>query len=224
MVKRVGLVLAVLASTSTGAWPADVYVDLQSGKEEFRKLTAIAWAEVEDPEIAQAEVLPSGELLLTGRAPGRTLVLLYAEGKFAVWRVRVGKEGERAVVVSGDVELEAAKKACRKLEVAKEALAVVVPDEACRKALVALFQTDRFSARDLELTFELPALQGQLAEIQKGLGAAKVSYRGAGLVLEGRFSPEEHRKVLWELFRRSAGRVPLDDRSEVSVPDAGTAD
>lgn len=216
-------VLCLCATTAGWAWPVDVYVDLQAGKEEFRRLTAVSWVDVEDPSIADAEVLPSGELLLTGRAPGRTLVLLYAEGKFAVWRVRVA-----AAPRDGEAELALVTKACRKLQVEKAQLAAVVANDACRKALVALFQTDRFSARDVELTFELPALQAQLAEIQKALRekdlkAAQVSYRGAGVVLEGRLSPEEHRRALWALFRRSAGRVPLEDRSEVAgALDAGT--
>src|SRR4051812_42481914 len=66
------------------AWPVDVLVDLSAGSDEIRKLSAVSWAQSDDEAIAVAEVLPTGELLLTGKSPGRALVLLYAEGKFAV--------------------------------------------------------------------------------------------------------------------------------------------
>ena len=51
-------------------------------------------------------------------------------------------------------------------------------------------------------------------------------YSGAGLVLQGKATPEDHRRALWELFRQSVGRVPLEDRVQLDVPesapDAGT--
>ncbi|WP_245767937.1 pilus assembly protein N-terminal domain-containing protein [Stigmatella erecta] len=194
------------------------------------------WVEVEDPSIATAEVLAgSNELLLTGKRPGRTLLLLYAEGKFAVWQLSVSEPGARPAAGATSPELLAtARKACPGLE-AKEAperfFTVTVKDAACRTALLPLFQSEAWLARELELTFELPVLQAQLAAMGprlKELGL-EARYSGAGLVLQGTASPGVHRRALWELFRQSVGRVALEDRVKVTVPepppagpDAGT--
>lgn len=226
-VSRVILLIAVLLPTMAFAWPVDVYEDLQAGKDEIRKLAAISWAEVEDPTVATVEVLPSGELLLTGKAPGRTLVLLYAEGKFAVWRIRVTKPGTTFTpsLPNGEPlpELTAAKAACKGLQADAESLRASIATDACRKSLLALFQTDAYQARDLELTFELAALQAQLADIEKALKSAGISgvtlhYSGAGVVLEGTATNEEHKTALWTIFKNSVGRVPVDDRVELAKP------
>ena len=95
------------------AWPVDLVVPLEAGKERFHKLSAVDWVEVEDPSIATAEVLEgSNELLLTGVKPGRTLLLLYAEGKFAVWRLVVGAPGRPPEPEPAAEPLAAARKAC----------------------------------------------------------------------------------------------------------------
>lgn len=209
--------MMTLCAGMAQAWPADVYVDLEQGREAFRRLAAIEWVEVEDPLIATAEVLPSGELLLTGNKPGRTLALLYAEGKFAVWRLRVGPKGEKVVPENGDPTTLA--RACPGAKLG-ETLVVSVRDETCRTTLAHFLERDAFSARDLEITFELQALQAQLAAMQKrleaaGLGAVRLRYLGAGLVIEGELTPAEHRRVLWVVFRESVGRVALDDQSRI---------
>ncbi|MHB8873872.1 MAG: pilus assembly protein N-terminal domain-containing protein [Myxococcaceae bacterium] len=207
------------------AWPVDVTVDVEAGGEKFERPSALSWVEVEDAKIATAEVLESGELLLSGISPGRTLLLLYAEGKFAVWRLRVSAKGEKPRPVPGDEALSSAKKACPGLAThpgsGDAALVGTIKDERCRKALLTLFQTDAFHAKELDLTFELGALQAQLISVQaglkaEGLGRLESRYFGAGLVLEGKVSEAEHRKALWELFRRSAARVALEDKLEVT--------
>ncbi len=216
--RRWALAAAVLAPVAAHAWPVDVFADLRVGEERFERLAAVSWVEVEDPTVLEAEVLPSGELLLTGKGKGRTLMLLFAEGKFAVWRARVGTPP-----VEADAELLAkAKKACGPgFRVKDGALVTAVPDDACRRQLRTLFETDSFRARDLELVFELPAFQAQLSDMAEGMKAAGVTgvsarYHGAGLVLEGTVTAAEKRKVLWAVFRRSVGRVPLQDKLEVS--------
>ncbi|WP_225409835.1 pilus assembly protein N-terminal domain-containing protein [Stigmatella hybrida] len=219
------------------AWPVDMRFSLESGGDRFHKLSAVDWVEVEDPAIATAEVLSgSNELLLTGKRPGRTLLLLYAEGKFAVWQLTVSEPGARPAGPASPELLAAARKACPGLE-AKEAperlLTVTVKDAACRTALLPLFQGDTWLARELELTFELPVLQAQLAAMGPRLKALglEARYSGAGLVLQGTASAEAHRRALWELFRQSVGRVALEDRVKVEPPeappegqDAGTPD
>jgi hypothetical protein len=114
-------------------------------------------------------------------------------------------------------------------EGAERMLTATVKDNPCRAALLELLKTDAFLARELELTFELPVLQEQLAEVSSSLKSLglEARYSGAGVVLQGSgpVKPEAHRKALWELFRLSVGRVPLDDRVKVetpAAPDAGT--
>ncbi|HYO53833.1 pilus assembly protein N-terminal domain-containing protein [Archangium sp.] len=223
------VLLVALSSPRARAWPVDLSMRLEPGKERFHKLSVVDWVEVEDPSIATAEVLEgSNELLLTGLKPGRTLLLLYAEGKFAVWRLVVG--GPPGPEPSTE-PLAAAHKTCPGLKAttqdAGRGLTAEVKDSRCREALRSLLKTDTYLARELTLTFELPLLQEQLAALTptlKDLGL-RVSYRGAGLVLEGTTTPESHRRALWELFHQSVGRVPLEDRVTVrrpAPPDAGT--
>lgn len=208
------------------AWPVDLVFSLESGTDRFHKLTAVDWVEVEDPSVATVEVLPgSNELLITGKHPGRTLMLLYAEGKMGVWRVSVTAPGAKATPDAAPEQLAAARKACPGLEAnegTERSLVVTVKDSACRKALLALFQTDAWLARELELTFELPMLQEQLSGMNlalKDLGL-EARYSGAGIVLQGEATPEGHRRALWELFRQSVGGVPLEDRVKINAPEA----
>ncbi|HEX8697723.1 MAG TPA: pilus assembly protein N-terminal domain-containing protein [Myxococcaceae bacterium] len=228
-----GVLLAalLLLPVSALAWPVDQVFSVDHGADRFHKLTAVEWVDVEDPTVATVEVLPgSNELLMTGKRPGRTLLLLYAEGKFAVWRLTVTAPGARPAPEASPELLAGARKACPGLQVtegAERALLATVKDTPCRKALLALFQTDAWLARELELTFELATLQEQLAELEptlKELGL-EARYSGAGIVLQGTATPESHRRALWALFRQSVGRVPLEDRVKVqtaSAPDAGT--
>jgi putative type II/III system pilus formation protein len=229
-----GVLLAtlLLLPVSALAWPVDLVFSLESGTDRFHKLTAVDWVDVEDPSVATVEVLSgSNELLITGKRPGRTLLLLYAEGKFAVWRVAVTAPGARATPEEAPEQLAAVRKDCPGLQVSEDAermLTVTVKDTACRKALLALFQTDAWLARELEVTFELPALQEQLSVLTPGLKelGLEARYSGAGIVLQGTTTPEGHRRALWELFRQSVGRVPLEDRVKIeapeATPDAGT--
>lgn len=217
---RLVLTFAALLAVPAHAWPVDWVHDVEPGKERFIKLPKVDWWEVEDPKVLQVEWLAdSNELLLSGLKPGRTVVLLGAEGKVAAWRVRVG--GKPVV----DEKLkEAAQKACPDLKLTPledVKLAVTVHAEPCRQALRALFQTDVAEARSLELTWSGEVLQAQLKELQRafdGVAKGRVSakYVGAGLVLGGKVSEAEHRKLLWELFRRALGRFALDDQLEVT--------
>jgi hypothetical protein len=220
-----------LVAPGAGAWPVDLAVRLEPGKERFHKLSVVEWVEVEDPTLATAEVLTgSNELLLTGLKPGHTLLLLYAEGRFAVWGLTVAPAGTPDAPPP-EALVTAARKACPGLQAtqgAERSLTAEVKDSRCRQALLGLLKTEAYLARELDLTLELPVLQEQLSALTPALKAVGVraSYHGAGLMLEGSTSPEGHRQALWALFRESAGRVPLEDRVEVRRPpppdDAGT--
>jgi hypothetical protein len=191
--------------------------------------------EVEDPEVVEAEVLPgSGELLLVGRRAGSTLLLLYAEGRFAVWRLVVGEQARAPARPPGGAALKAAQQACPGLEARVPAapgearqLVARVAQPPCRQALQALLSTDAFLARELELTFELPALQAQLAAMDAAFSHARLPvvarYQGAGLVLGGEVTAAQKRQALWAAFRHAVGKVALEDRLAVQAPAAPDA-
>jgi hypothetical protein len=221
------LPILLLLSVPAFAWPVDVVQDLEMGKEKFIRLSSLDWFEVEDPKVVAVEYLESGEILFTGLQPGRTLVLMYAEKKFAVWRIKVGGKSQP----EGGT-LAAALKACPKLAYHPadyDKLVGVVTDEKCRLAVLALLATDTFVGKELDLTFPIEVLQSQLKSISAAFVAQKqklsARYEGAGLVLTGGTDVPGQRKALWEVFKRSAGRVAMDDQIEVpSPPDAGSRD
>ncbi|MFT3709971.1 MAG: pilus assembly protein N-terminal domain-containing protein [Archangium sp.] len=208
--------LLVLFAFPAAAWPVDWIHDVEAGKEKFVKLPQVDWIEVDDPKVVSVEwIEESKELLLIGLKPGRATVLLGAQGKVAAWRVRVG-----GATLIDAAAMTAAQKVCPDFKATPlddPKLAVTVHDEACRKALLALFQTDAFEARSIELTFDGKVLQTQLKAVQEALlaitkGRVKARYVGAGLVIEGNVTVAEHRKILWELLKRSLGRFALDDQ------------
>lgn len=217
------LLLTLVCAAPAFAWPVDWIHDVEPGKEKFIKLPKVDWFEIDDPKVLAVEWnAESNELLLVGLKPGRATVLLGADGKVAAWRVRVG--GAAKVEPAA---FSAAQKACPELKATPlddVKLTVTVHDEACRQALLALFQTDAFEARHLELEFDGKALQVQLRAVQEGLqaltkGKVTARYVGAGLVLDGEVaSIAEHRKVLWELLKRTVGRFSLSDQVQVPAP------
>lgn len=225
VLRHTSLVVALLA-TAAQAWPVDWLHDVEAGKERFIKLPRLDWFEVEDPKVLEVVWQPeSNELLLIGLKPGRTTVLLGAEGKVAAWRVRVGTPP-----VTSEPAYAAAKKACPDLRLTpldEVKLTVSVHEDACRLALLKYFETDAVEARFLDIAFDNTVLQTQLKSVEEGLravtkGRVKARYVGAGLVIEGATTDAEHRKVLWEILKRTLGRFAIDDRIEVPEPaDAG---
>lgn len=224
LLQSLGCAAVVLAAPGASAWPVDQAVDVPLGREHFVRFGALEWAELDDPSLADVEVMPeTGELLLTGKKAGRGLLLLYAQGKAAVWRVRVGQPEQK-----DGPALDAAKKACPGLKLQDEEpkLQATVGTEGCRQALLALFEGDRFLARELDLTLDVKVLQAQLRDIDQALAKAKLpvsaAYSGAGLGLRGEVDAAGHRRTLWTVFRRTCGRAALDDQLQVAPPpDAG---
>ncbi len=222
--KRLALAL-VLLPTLALAWPVDWVHDVEPQREKFVKLPKLDWVEVDDASITEGLwVAPSNDLVLVGLKPGRAVMLLGADGKVAAWRVRVGGKP-----LLDDKVYAAAQKACpdftvTPLEAVK--LTVTVKTETCRLALAALFETDAFEARHLELTFDGAVLQTQLKLIQAALdkiakGRVTARYSGAGLVLDGtRVTRAEYTRVLWAILKNSLGRFALDSRVEVVEPSA----
>ncbi len=223
------LVVAGLANAAF-AWPVDWLHEVDSGREKFIKLPKVDWLEVDEPATLHAEwVEPTNELVLIGLKPGTAMMLLGADGKVAAWRVRVGTKPIR-----DDKLFAAAQKACPDLKATPLEdikLTATVTTEACRVALLALFQnTDLFEARHLELNFERAVLQTQLKLVQSAIdsvakGRVTASYVGAGLVLTGtKITCAEYHRILWLVLRHTLGRFVLDPRLEIEEPtviDAG---
>jgi hypothetical protein len=230
-------VLNLFVAATVLAWPVDWIWDVEVEQRKFIKLPSVDFVEFENASFAEAEWLPdAAELLLTGRAAGNTNLLLGAQGKMAVWKVRVNAKRvtkKEVPVPKGTPSvpaLDAAQKACRQLKwtpLAEPKLSVVVENESCRAALKTLFQTDTVEARFISLEFAAPMLQAQLKDIQAALdqhfkNRVKTRYVGAGLVVEGTILNEgEHKQVLWLLFSQSLGRVALDDRLEIGASGGG---
>jgi len=224
---RAGHIAALVALAAfappASAWPVNARFELVAGEEKFQKLTPDAWLEVESPEVVSVELFETAEVMLTGKSPGASLVLVHAEDKVMVWRVVVRPADSRAAVAAARVPAAVpvqVTRACRDPKVEGTTLTAVIRDEPCRQALLALFSSEAnpFLARDLDLTFELAALQSQLRAVQAGLARAapevRAVYVGAGLRLEGRATEEQRRRAYWEIFRASAGRLALEDRVE----------
>jgi hypothetical protein len=216
---------SVAAAAPASAWPVNARFELTVGEEKFQRLTPDAWLEVERPEVATAELFETAEVMLTGKAPGSTLVLVHAEDKVMVWRVVVRAPSERPAPAAAADLAAPAKKACRDVKVEGSELTATIRDEACRQALLSLFSSERdpFLARDLDLTFDVTALQAQLKAVQAGLAKAapdvRAVYVGAGLRLTGRATAAQRRRAYWEIFRASAGRLALEDRIETAAVD-----
>src|SRR5438105_2293798 len=81
---------ACLVGTPATAWPVDVYLDVPVGGHRIERLAPVTWVHVEAPDTASAEVLPTGELLVDGKAAGRTLLVGAADGRVGFWLLRVG--------------------------------------------------------------------------------------------------------------------------------------
>lgn len=212
--------LSLLVASSAWAWPVDYSVSVALDEPYMHRLSSVDWVELEDPELAEAEILPSGDLLLTARKPGVTHLLLAAGGRFAVWRVYLG--GVREQTAPTAAQSAALQKACPRSRVEDGTFVAAVGDARCRDALLEVLRTDAFRPRDLEVSYGVAALQAQLAaitaEVKKAFGprAPRLEYRGAGLWAQGKLTRAEHRALLWILFRNSAGRVALEDRVEIT--------
>ena len=210
--------LAAWLPTAALAWPVDGFIDVEPGKDQMVKFGALDWARVDDTSIADVEVMAeAGELLVTGKKPGRALVQLWAQGRSAVWRVRVGEKPLDEPQV-----WDAAAKQCKGVDPKAHELMVNVSTDGCRAALLKVLVQDRVLPRDISLNYEVKVLQAQLAEMQSALLASKlpvkVRYEGAGLILEGKVDEEARKKTYFELFKKSVGRLAVTDRLEVPNP------
>ncbi len=217
---KFGLVLALMLSSLARAWPVDMVHVLDAKKPSFVRLPQVDWSVVakDDVKTFEAEWLAeANEFLLSPFKPGRGLVMLSGLGQVAFWRVLVAQKPKL-----NPAAFEAAQKSCpgfssTPLDDVK--LTVSISAEACRQALLLLFQSDTFTADQLRLTFTPEMLQAQLKDMHKALKPWPVTarYVGAGLVLEGKVTAEQQQQIYWALFANGIGRLAVDDRLEVAA-------
>jgi hypothetical protein len=212
------------------AAPPHAVIEVKPGETTFVRLYEVRVLSVQDPEVATAELLPSEELLISGKKAGTTDVVALAGGKLVGIRVHVRAPGTR-LDDQGGARLEAARKRCPTLRVAGEGqdeeLSVTPTPAACRTALIALFATDRFLTKQISIAFDPPALQAQLAELEPAVKAAGVEaplhYQGATLVLQGALTPAQAARLIVAVYSHAVGGVPLDDGAlEINAPDGGS--
>jgi Pilus formation protein N terminal region len=217
------VLLAALFPAAALAWPVDGFIDADAGKEKLVKFAALEAATIDDPQVADVEVMPeSGELLVVAKKKGRALVQLWAQGRSAVWRLRVGEQP-----LDEPAPGDAAKKACPGLDVKAQELELEVKTPACRVGLLKVLEQDRLLSRVIALTFDVKVLQAQVQEMQEALAAQKipiqVRYEGAGLVMTGSADAQTQRRAYFELFKKSAGRLAVSDRIQVIPTAEGAA-
>ncbi len=226
--------VALAVAVPARAVPVDNAVDLVVGDEHFLRLAGVVAAEIDSPAVVTAELLPSGEILLTAKAPGRTLLFLASEERTAAWRLRVRERGGRFEEAEATPEARAAaSKACPGLkeETSARGLGVVVtvPNPACRAALMRLVSADPYRAGAMEITFTAESLRDQLVAIEQraaaaGLTGLAFAYRGATLVVKGSAPAGSRLKLARLLYVTALGRVPAEFRfEEAGPPDAGSA-
>lgn len=207
--------LAALLPAAALAWPVDGFIDAEPGKEKLVKFAALEAATIDDPQVAEVEVMPeSGELLVVAKKKGRALVQLWAQGRSAVWRLRVGEPA-----LDEPAPWAAAARACAGLDARATELELEVKTPACRAALLKVLEQDRLLPRAIALTFDVKVMQAQISEMQSALEEKKIPiqlrYEGAGLVLFGKASDEQLRRAYFELFKKSAGRLAVSDKVEL---------
>ncbi len=223
-VRLLPFVVAGLLPATAGAWPVSGTLDLKVGSDSIVRSFAKAVA-VDDPSLVTAELLPSQELLLTPKKPGRALLYLLNDGQLDAVRLRIRDTGgELQVLHSTEAQREAARKACPKLVIERSgesrSLSAEGVGAACRAALRELLKSDDFNVKDLALMFTDEGVQAQLAEIEsklKGSATAegmKVAYVGVTLRLTGKAPVARKLELLKVAFDASVGRVLLDDRVE----------
>lgn len=227
---------ALLGSLFPGlarAWPVNGAVDLVAGSEVFVRQRAQA-VQVDDPEVLAAELLPSGELLLTPKKLGRALLFLLSESGIDAVRVRVREVGGKISAAPLDeAALAAARKECPGLKLDQSSrgpeLEASIATGSCRRAMLKVLQADDWAADRLDLTFHAEALQEQLAAMRealsrRGLGQGlELGYVGATLRLQGRLDPRRRAEVLGALFDACVGRLNFDDQTEGASAGAAPA-
>jgi hypothetical protein len=207
------------------AIPVDRVLDLKVGDLHFEKIRFALAAEVQPKELATAELLPAGELLITPLHEGDGLLLLYKQGEVQAVRLHVNLP----LPMQAAPDLQNARRVCTAAEArtveGELYVYASINDEPCREALKRALEGDAVLADHLRLAFTVPGLQAQLRAMKSRLEAAGISgltlaYAGATLTLKGSADPATHNQALALLWHEALGHLDLDDQTDIAVPEA----
>ena len=231
------VVMALAGPARAGADPAFATIELKAGESTIVKQGETRVLVSADPSIATAETVntATGEIRISGKAPGHTDIVALSGGRLVGIRVVVRGEGKLATPYVGDPDalLVTAKKACPSLSVTGEGkdehLEVTAPSLPCRKALEPLLASGRWTMPQTRINFDTDTLTAQLGLLTAALKAAGVEglalhYQGVSLVLAGHLTAAQTDRAILTLYHVSLGGVPLnDDELEIEgEADAGS--
>lgn len=210
--------------------PAAANIAAAVGTEQFLKIAAREVV-IDNPSIATAELLPSKELLISTKAPGRALIYVVGEGVVNALRLRVHAPGDRPPARNAtEDQKRAAKKSCPsyKEEPGPRGpdLSVDVVPGTCRAALLSLFDADDLLTPHVEVLHTPESLREQLDAILSAirkLGLDKsvtAAYLGITLRLRGKVTAAQRLSLLSLFYDHSVGKSLFEDELEI-VPDAG---
>lgn len=221
------VLLAVSAMGSSAyARPPLRLIDLQVGKDEFFRVGKGTLAVVDAPELLAFEVLPSDEILISPKAPGRALLFLMVDSRFEAVRVRVREVGGKPQELhASEAQLAAARKACPRLTIERggqgASLDTEIPTGACRTELLKLLETDDFLADRVSVMFSEEVIREQYLAIsaraaKQGLDKVfQLAYLGVTLRIKGKATAAQKMALLQIAYEETPGRVLLDDQSEL---------
>jgi len=231
------LASSVLAlPVSAMARPVNSVFDAVAQSEHFFRLEADA-VFTDDPAVVQAELLPSGELFLTAKRPGRALMFVLAGGGLEAVRIRVRASGDAPVAQTASPQVVAAARgACPGLVIegteGRRSVKVQIGTAACRRALLEMLAGDEFSLRGIEVMYSPEAVKDQLDDVLRRVAERRpellqqyqIAYVGVTLRIRGKGTAADRAQLLTSVYEASVGPVVLDDGSLLepeSRPDAG---
>ena len=210
-----------MLSASALAMPVDRSLWLKVGDLHFEKIRFALDTEVQPKDLATAELLPAGEILVTPLREGDGLLFLYKQGQVDAVRLHVGRTPS-----TPSLDLHEARHVCSTAESktvdGEVYLIATVETEACREALKRALDGDAVAADHLRLTYTVPGLQEQLRAMKTRLEEAGVTgiglgYAGATLTLKGSVDAATHTRALGILWREALGHLDLDDQIDVTA-------
>lgn len=188
----------LLAAAPARAAPPDRRLQLDRRTPRIEKLATAAGAVLADPPgVVQAELLPTGELLLEPKGEGEARVFLFARREVRVWEVAVGRPPTApAPAPTGS---------CARPRI----------DAACH-APWAAHLLHLPAAEAPPLVFEVEGLQAQAKAAQKALEAAGLRHVSAafspfGVKLKGARDEAERRRALVALWPVALGPLRVDE-------------
>lgn len=228
--RRLLLGSLLLVAGAARALPVDRTLELSLSDPKFLRQSYVEAFEVDPPDLADAEQMPSMEILVTPKRAGEGLLYLYENGCLEVFRLVVTdpKAPPADAATPSKAKLgglwKAAEAVCPEVEdhfvEGEHFLHAQIPDGICRAALLDLLAAAPYTAGHLRLVFSIPALQAQLGAMQAQLARAggfegvQLLYAGASLVMKGKVKAETRHRALKAIWPVTVGRLNVEDDTD----------